>query len=337
MDKNIPWTLIISHLKQETDLQAEAELSKWRSLPANNTVYLQLESLWEEVRNESALYDPDISFYWSRLEKRMEETNKKNIHTLSISRYQIAIAVASLLLLMATSASFFIAKAIFQPEVRTQTYTALNGKSQMILPDGSSVWLNIGSTLSYETSFGRDRVVELQGEALFEVIKDAGRPFMVSVDDIRIQVHGTRFNVNAYKENPRIKVALLEGKVSVWAGNEKSFMKPGELASFDKASQMLHIVEADVYFESFWAGRSCTFTAKPLDYICKYLERWYNIEIHLDPAIVHTNYTFTITDEPLETVLQIMSRISPLEYSFEENRDVILTQVKPYKKQMPMK
>ena len=92
---------------------------------------------------------------------------------------------------------------------------------------------------------------------------------------------------------------------------------------------MLSINKDDVAFESFWADSCYTFKAQKLGHICKYLERWYNTDISLDPSIASNVYTFTITDEPLQTILQIMSRISPIKYSFEENNRVIIKHVEP--------
>lgn len=330
MNKNIPWKLIISDLKNEITEQETILLDKWRTTDENNALYLELSSLWEEIQKDAASYHPDTEYYWKQLEAKINSRKKKEVkRVIPLYRFRAATAVACVFLVISVFTSYLIGKKNAQPTISSQTYTTLNGKSQMVLPDGSSVWLNIGSSLTYETSFLSERTVKLDGEALFEVKKDAKHPFVVDVNNIHIKVLGTRFNVQAYQVDPDVRVALLEGKVSVLTNNEEQEMAPGEIASFDKISNILLIEKDDVMFESFWANKSCAFTAQSLGAICRYLERWYNVKIDLDSTIAESHvYSFTITDEPLETILQIMSRINPINYSFEENNEVIITQFK---------
>lgn len=331
MKRNIPWELIIADLKNEITEQQATLLNKWKANDENNALYFELVSLWEKIQKDSESYHPDTEYYWKQLEAQIYNRQKsKEKQVISLQKYGIAAAVACVFLIISVFSSYLIGKKASQPVVSSQTYTALNGKSQMILPDGSSVWLNVGSSLTYETSFLNKRTVKLEGEALFEVSKDEKHPFIVDVNNIYVKVLGTRFNVQAYQEDPAIRVALLEGKVSVLANNEEKEIAPGEIALFSKADNILSIIKDDVVFESFWASKSCVFTARSLGDICKYLERWYNVKINLDSKIAESHvYTFKITDEPLETILQIMSRINPIHYSFQENNEVIINQVTP--------
>lgn len=328
--KTIPWNLIISHLKQDTDEEKEIALNKWRSLEENESLYKELELLWMEIQKEAGGYVPDVSYYWERMEARMEA--KRKVYAIPLWKYRIAMVAASLLLVLSVSVAFWMGKVTQKPEISSQTYSALNGKSQMELPDGSSVWLNVGSTLSYKTSFTGNREVWLEGEALFQVKKDRNHPFTVRINGARVKVHGTRFNIRAYPENSDLRIALVEGCISLQSGENETYIKPGELALIDKKTKRIRIDSGNVHFESCWAEKVCSFEAKPLDYICKYLERWYNVDIDLDPSIAATCYTFTITDEPLESILQIMSRINPIQYSFEEDKRVIISEVKLIKK-----
>lgn len=333
MNKNIPWELILSDLKNEIAALDAIQLNKWRAIDENNTLYLELSSLWEEIRKDADTYHPDAEYYWKQLEVKINNRKKKEEkQVVPLYRFRVVVAAALVFLIISVAGSYFLGRKASMPAVSSQTYTALNGKSQMVLPDGSSVWLNIGSSLTYETSFLNKRTVRLEGEALFEVKKDDKHPFIVDVNDVYVKVLGTRFNVQAYQEEPAVRIALLEGKVSVLTDHEEKEMLPGEIALFDKADNLLSVIKDDVVFESFWANKSCVFTAQTLEYICRYLERWYNVKIDLDASIAKSHvYTFTITDEPLETVLQIMSRINPIHYSFEENNKVIISEIERFK------
>ena len=333
MNKNIPWSLIISHLNQELNQEDEDKLRKWLQIPKNTNLYKELETLWNEVRKDAVSYTPDTIYFWTQLETRINKKPKR-VTFISIKKFKITIAAASILLILSIFSSYYIGITRNEQDTHEQFYTALNGKSEIVLPDGSLVCLNIGSKLSFNTSFTKKREIKLDGEALFDVKKDTERPFIVSIGDVSIKVHGTRFNVNAYPINTQIRVALLEGKVSLSTIDKELIMKPGEIVSFNKGSKEFTLEpNKDLSFESFWAEHHCSFEAKPLGYICKYLERWYNVDIEVDETIAASHvYTFTIIDEPLETVLQIMSRINPIKYSFEENKRVRITKVKTKKK-----
>lgn len=340
MTKYIPFDLLILHLKQENSTEEEAALMQWRSTAENEALYSNLVSLWNDIRNESAAYNPDTDYYWKQLHKRIDRMERKKQKSFSVSFRRIHMALAataaSVLLAIIITVSYRMGHSSTQnthSEVNIQTCKAISGKTQIALPDGSSVWLNQGSALSYETSFLSDRKVQLTGEALFEVRSDAKHPFTVQANEVYVQVSGTRFNVQAYADRQNIRVALLEGKIAVSAEKEELAMIPGDIASFDREIRRLSSTKDDVAFEAFWANNSCTFEAKPLGYICKYLERWYNIKILLDPEIADTQvYTFSVTDEPLEMILRIMSQINPIRYSFNEDRTVTLSNIKPLKK-----
>ena len=109
-------------------------------------------------------------------------------------------------------------------------------------------------------------------------------------------------------------------------------MIPGQVASYCKSSHELTFLKDDVNFESFWANSSITFEAKPLEYIVRYLEKWYHVDILLDPTLSSSQaYTFTIKEEPLEVILRIMASINPISYSFDKNNVVTIKNVEPLK------
>jgi ferric-dicitrate binding protein FerR (iron transport regulator) len=330
MKRHIPWDLLISHLKKETSPQEEQDLNMWRATDDNESLYEELVTSWNEIVRDSSTYHPDTEYYWQQLEGRMKSSEKKTF-SVPVRKLYVAVAAASVFLLLMVLSSYLVTRNYFRPETSVQTYKALSGKSQMILPDGSVAWLNVGSTLSYETSFLQDRQVVLDGEALFDVRHEADHPFVVSAGDVRIKVYGTRFDVEAYPAHEHVKVSLLEGRVAVSAYDQELMLNPGDIASFNKRDCMLSGVKGDIVFESFWADHSYVFNAKPLSHICRYLERWYHVDIELDPTLVDQVYTFTVRNEPLETILQIMSRINPIEYSFEENKRVVIRNVLPDK------
>jgi ferric-dicitrate binding protein FerR (iron transport regulator) len=322
MKNEIPWNRLIAHFKKEADAEAEKQLAAWRAADDNEQLYQELNTLWEAICAESADYQPDTAYYWKRMEAHIKQRTPKR-RSLRWMRYAATVAAA-----WAVMALSYLLIQQFDAlhHARIQTYTSMSGKSQLMLPDGSTVWLNRGSTLRYETSFLQQRQVTLNGEALFDVRHDAAHPFVVNASPMRVTVHGTRFNVKAYPADSVLHVALLDGRVTVAAADREVTMTPGEVLSYHKGSRALTNSTSDVAFESFWARSSCSFQAQPLREIAKYLAQWYRYDIRVDDAIADTQvYTFTITDEPLETVLQIMASINPIHYAFGKNRTVTIS------------
>jgi len=162
-------------------------------------------------------------------------------------------------------------------------------RSSITLADGSRIWLNSGSQLSYPSEFKNNaREVYLSGEAFFDVAPDAGRPFIVITKEVRIRVLGTRFNVTSYPEDNVSQTVLLKGKVRVSenAVFPKSMeLQPGERFTYDKSMKSLARDNVDAEMYSSWVDGFLIFNNEPTPEIFKKLERYYNRQIIADPAL----------------------------------------------------
>lgn len=180
--------------------------------------------------------------------------------------------------------------------------TALNqiiipyGKqSEITLADGTHIWLNSGSQLSYPSDFkANSREVYLSGEAFFDVAHDASKPFYVVTRDFRIKVLGTKFNVSCYSDDRTIQTVLLEGMVS--AGKNKLFAKsvellPGERMVYDKTEDRFSKDNVDVQLYASWMNGYLIFENEPIHKVIKKLERYYNQKIA--PGKVPETITFS--------------------------------------------
>lgn len=149
----------------------------------------------------------------------------------------------------------------------------------MILEDGTKVWLNAGSSLTYPVAFiGKDRSVSIAGEAYFEVAKDKRRPFRVTRDKMEIQVLGTHFNVNAFSDDPDMKVTLLEGSVKVSSGKASDLLKPGQQAKIkDENIKVQSEVNLDQVMA--WKNGYFSFERASVADVMRDIARWYNIEV----------------------------------------------------------
>ncbi len=164
--------------------------------------------------------------------------------------------------------------------------------SELILPDGTKVFLNAGSRLIYPDLFtGDTRDVFLVGEAYFEVEHDSKHPFIVQVNELRIKDLGTKFNVSAYPSDGRIETVLTEGKVSIQPGNSGLFTRsteliPGQLASFNKQNLQISVESVNVDDYILWTQGVMRFETAELSRIIKKLERYFNVRFeYKDPML----------------------------------------------------
>lgn len=160
--------------------------------------------------------------------------------------------------------------------------TPNGGQYQVNLPDGTRVWLNAGTVLKYPTLFGgTERKVELVGEAYFEVARDAHKPFKVKLNnDAEVQVLGTHFNVNAYKEEKSINTTLLEGAVMVKKGSRKEQIIPGQQAQINRNQEGISLINGvNVNQVIAWKNGFFSTDAINLDLLMKQVEKWYDVKV----------------------------------------------------------
>lgn len=323
MKKEIPWDLIVSHLKQDLTADETRRLEEWLSDERNREVFDELQQVWQKVQARVVSYTPDTRHYWEELSKRMKtggSTSPAKTKKLFFPHLRRYAAVACVLLVAAFSACIYIGMELGRPDAGSQVYSNLGGKSKAQLPDGTEVWLHSNTTLAYSTDYkAEERLVNVKGEAYFDVTHDKDKPFIVQTDGMRVVVHGTKFNVEAFPESENTFVSLVEGSVSLETGTEKRFLVPGETATFNKHSRQLRIEKGNVDFMRSWANEQVVFNKKSLGYVCRYLSKWYNVKIDVAPELADKYlYTFTLRNETLEEIMRLMARINPVEYSFDE-------------------
>lgn len=164
----------------------------------------------------------------------------------------------------------------------------LGGQYQLVLPDGSRVWLDAASTIRFPTAFrGRDREVEITGEAYFEVAENVNMPFKVVVNRMEVEVLGTHFNVNAYDNEPEVKVTLVEGAVKVVQPTThiSQLLQPGEQARVDKEGRIELIKDIDVNEVVAWKNNLFWFDDNDIQTVMRQLSRWYNVDVVINGNI----------------------------------------------------
>ena len=158
--------------------------------------------------------------------------------------------------------------------------TPNGGQYQLELPDGSQVWLNATSSIHFPTAFvGKERKIEITGEAYFEIAKDRNMPFIVTVNNAEVQVLGTHFNINAYNDEDNLKTTLLEGSVRFVNGDNINFLKPGQQSQLTKNGTVKVVSDVNVEEVIAWKNGLFAFENASIETVMRQLSRWYNVDI----------------------------------------------------------
>jgi ferric-dicitrate binding protein FerR (iron transport regulator) len=203
--------------------------------------------------------------------------------------------------------------------------TPKGGQYQLVLPDGTKVWLNAASSLRFPTQFtGAMRSVDLTGEAYFEVAKNAAQPFHVKVEGMDLTVLGTSFNIMAYTEEDVIKTTLLEGAVKVTQGKEERLLKPGQQSQLTVGNSIKVINDADTELAVAWKNGFTSFRSADIKTIMRQVMRWYNIEVEYEGEIPQRVFTGDIPrDARLSELLQLLE-VSKIHFKMNNDRLVVM-------------
>ncbi|MGX5818722.1 FecR domain-containing protein [Chitinophaga lutea] len=184
--------------------------------------------------------------------------------------------------------------------------TPRGGQYKIVLEDGSRVWLNAASSLRYPAAFtSGDRIVEVNGEAYFEVAHNAARPFQVKIGtQASVTVLGTRFNINAYDDETAISTTLVEGSVRVSSPGGEAVLRPGAQARVT-AGGGIRVVEADAEQAIAWKNDVFNFRDADVPSVMRQLSRWYDVEVVYEGKVPAAHFQGEIQrDLPLQDVLE---------------------------------
>lgn len=199
--------------------------------------------------------------------------------------------------------------------------TPNGGQYKILLPDGSEVWLNAASQLTFPSVFnGNIRKVELKGEAYFEVAHDNNMPFKVITPTEEVEVLGTHFNVKAYEEERASNVALLEGSVKVSVSSASSMvLKPGQQSVTEKGEMRMEAV--DVSEAIAWKNGEFMFQNESMENVMKKIARWYDVETVLEPGLEDLSIWGSVSKyENIKEVLKIVEMASGAKFKVEGRR-----------------
>lgn len=204
--------------------------------------------------------------------------------------------------------------------------TPHGGQYQLVLSDQTKVWLNAGSSIKFPTVFaGNERSVTVEGEAYFEVAKDKRRPFKVFTAQQHIEVLGTHFNVNAYKDEAALKTTLLEGAVKIVYGNSSSIIKPGQQARLSGETGKMDLVQVDIEEAVSWKNGYFMFDNEDIHSVMRKISRWYDVEVVFLNEQISERFGGTVSKfENVSQVLKILEVTGTIHFKIEGRRIIVM-------------
>lgn len=287
--------------------EIERQILDWvESSDLNRQLFLKERKLFDALLLHSS---PGIS----------KQQNKGSRRVL----FQVAVMAASVAASVALAIGYSIATFVNSSGSSTSqsmTVSTRSGqKTQITLPDGSQVWLNSSSKLTYPSDFNvSDRRVDIDGEAYFEVAKADKKLFIVATGEVETVVYGTSFNVKGFSEENTITVALLEGIVGLHKSTDKqqlTVLHPNEMVTINRKNLNYLTRACDAYKESLWHLNKLMFDNIGYDEMWSKLEGWYGVEFKVMNAKPGTTYRYTLKTETLTELLALINRVTPIDYT----------------------
>jgi ferric-dicitrate binding protein FerR (iron transport regulator) len=322
-------TLINKYLQGEATEQDIRMIYKWIDESEDNKrEFIQYKKIWAITASEKV----DVTSAWNSLKVASAKSNK-TFKIGSVLRY------AAVMLVM-LGLGVVLQRVVF--DINTKDQLVYNDatiikvpEGQMVnvqLSDGTDVSLNSGSTFSYYPGLkDGKRIVNIAGEALFEVAHDSLHPFIVQTSDVDIQVFGTVFNVEAYPEGHSINTTLVEGSIGLLnkKGEMLTKLKPDENLIYYKKNKSFSVKKVNTSIYTSWKKGEITFKATPLAELAEKLEKWYNVEIQIrNQEKANEIYQGTILkNKPIIQILEILKLTAGIQYEVvrrPDQRDLII-------------
>ena len=329
------WSIIGNKFDGNISQDEEKALNEWiDSSTTNKQVYFQIKELWyhkqDQTNNSQAIAAYDKLINRIKFAEVVQSQTRVQRISLQVNQFVKYAAIIFFFLSFSFLSYYYVTEENSKNEFCTISVPKGN-KSEIVLPDGSKIWLNNNSKLVYPKKFNKsEREVELIGEGYFEVQRNTKIPFIVKTSDVSIKVLGTKFNISAYPNDKFIETTLISGKVTVQSNENPevvSTLNPGESMTFDKLNNQTAITPVDTKFYTYWMKGEFVFRDEKFEILAKRIERIYNVEIIFeDQTLKEKTYTGDFkVDDNIYSILEIFKRSTsvPIEYITDRNKITI--------------
>lgn len=287
-----------------------------------------LKQLWNEIDAESS---EDWEKAYTRVESVIHRGNNNKIRFRSIQYWSRIAAIWLVPFIMLCTSGYFFVNSTYSdeasiPEISyVQYYADAGRREQVILPDGSKVWLNSGSTLIYPSTFAEsERGVYLNGEGFFEVTKDTEHPFVVNTRFLKMKVLGTTFNVSSYPGDKQVKATLETGSLKVTLQNDTTvsyFLQPDNQLVYTPSTNKVERFSVNASDYSDWRMGGLFFNNTEFENAMQIIERTYGIKVHIRTSVYNKQkiYVHYNKNESLENIFHILKIMIPeLDYKISD-------------------
>lgn len=294
----------------------------------NEELYRKAKITWALMSSAQKMPDYEIEKSYKRLNSRI--STKQGFQKILPTYVRYAAAVV--LLVGFSTIMFYLGRRDNLNLVSELKYTSVvadKGQiSKVILPDSSIVWINSGTTLTYDNNFSQNnRNLSLKGQAFFEVRKNKHLPLIVTSGDLQVKVLGTRFDVKAYSEDDEIKVMLESGTVELLNSKDKSFvyrMIPGQMASYDLQSNKVEMETVANQNYSSWKTGKLIFIDTPMAEVIKSLKRKFDVEIEVGNTSVYRSvFNANFKNESMKEILDYIQFSCHVNYTIVPEKNGI--------------
>lgn len=310
---------IVDHLQSGKESASDDQLlSEWQQAsPDNKTDLEKYRKIWIRTDSAAQINRFDTAKAWEKVDSSIE-SRQLRLRRMKNLAYAVSGMAASFLIFLALT---FYTDLFFISESKIALSTTYGSRSEVILPDGSLVKLNAGSSLEYHfDQLSKTRSVDFSGEAFFEVAKSK-QPFVITTPDgVKVKVLGTKFNLSAYPDDKLVQTSLVEGKVEMSTGEAGQLvLSPGQIASLDKQSGKLEFTSGEVSHQVGWTQDKLYMDNMSLQEVCIRLERWYDVDITLSEKSLgeKIHYTGVLREQTVKDVLEALSRLSSISYEMK--------------------
>jgi len=287
--------------------------------PANKRLFEENKRIWQKSHS-----------YFSSSEISSDREKIKDGILLQTSKLSKAVVLPSWLFKVAAvlalpvmlGIGWYLGSSRMSSETQMCEVTAPKGQiSKCILADGTEVWLNAGTTISYDPSLmGKTREIQLDGEAYFKVSKNKYKPFIVNTAHSQIKVLGTVFNLKAYSGENNVETTLEEGEVQIKRADNKLLVQlnPGQQAQYNIQTNHTRVQSVSPKLYSLWKNNELRFVDISFEELVPQIERWYGVIITLDSTQKNNDrFTMAIKTESLRELLNMMKLTSKFNYEIK--------------------
>lgn len=291
-------SLLLRFIQKQTSADENKKIQLWLEKDEGNAnFFLKIKKLWEEENHPEYINKQEVNDEWQKLSKRVTLQNSENKSFVPILKVAAVILILiSLSALVATNINF--------KSQNEKYFTNYGEHKTIILPDKSKVFLNAGSTLSYTRKiFSNSRLVELNGEAYFEVTHNSKEPFIVMTGSLNTTVLGTSFNIKAYPDEYTQTVSLVEGKIEVGNGEREVILSPSQNYLLYKINNSYVVDEFDHDVITGWKDQKLVFKNTPLKEALNSIQRFYGCKIITrNSEILNNKITATFDNTTIDKV-----------------------------------